>query len=54
MVFPAKGLPKIAPGPAAAALAEEALYYQDPDLPTQPQAAYLHMVSDRAPEPSRA
>ena len=34
MVFPAKGLPKIAPRPAAAALAEEALYYKDPDLPT--------------------
>jgi hypothetical protein len=45
MVFPVKGLPKIAPRPAAAALAEEALYYKDPDLPTQPQAAYLHMVS---------
>ena len=45
MVFPVKGLPKIAPRPAAAALAEEALYYEDPDLPAQPQAAYLHMVS---------
>ena len=33
MVFPKKGLPKIAPRAAAAALAVEALYYQDPDLP---------------------
>ena len=33
MVFPAKGLPEVAPRPAAAALAEEALYYEDPDLP---------------------
>ena len=45
MVFPKKGLPKVAPRPAAAALAVEALYYQDPDLPSQPQAAYLHMVT---------
>ena len=45
MVFPKKGIPKIAPRPSAAALAVEALYYEDPDLPTQPQAAYLHMVS---------
>ena len=45
MVFPVKGLPKVAPRPAAAALAEEALYYEDPDLPPQPEAAYLHMIS---------
>jgi hypothetical protein len=45
MVFPKKGIPKIAPRAPAAALAVEALYYNDPDLPSQPQAAYLHMVS---------
>ena len=45
MVFPVKGLPKIAPRTPAAALAVEALYYDDPDLPSQPRAAYLHMVS---------
>ena len=45
MVFPAKGLPEVAPRPAAAALAEEALYYEDPDLPKQPAAAYLHLIS---------
>ncbi len=45
MVFPKKGLPKIAPRAPAAALAVEALYYQDPGLPAQSQAAYLHMVS---------
>jgi len=45
MVFPVKGIPKIAPRAPAAALAEEALYYEDPGLPPQPRAAYLHMVS---------
>ena len=45
MVFPKKGIPKIAPRASAAALAVEALYYQDPGLPSQPRAAYLHMVS---------
>ena len=45
MVFPAKGLPEVAPRPAAAALAEEALYYEDPDLPKQPAAAYLHLIT---------
>jgi hypothetical protein len=45
MVFPKKGIPKLAPRAASAALAVEALYYEDPDLPSQPQAAYLHMVS---------
>jgi Glycosyl hydrolases family 43 len=45
MVFPKNGIPEVAPRSPAAALAVEALYYQDPDLPSQPQAAYLHMVS---------
>ncbi len=45
MVFPKKGLPSVAPRAPAAALAVEALYYDDPDLPSQTQAAYLHMVS---------
>jgi hypothetical protein len=45
MVFPKNGIPEIAPRAPAAALAVEALYYQDPGLPRQPRAAYLHMVS---------
>ena len=45
MVFPAKGLPKVASRPPAAALAEAGLYYEDPDLPAQPRAAYLHLIS---------
>ena len=45
MVFPVNGLPKLAARAPAAALAVEALYYDDPGLPSQPQAAYLHMVS---------
>ena len=54
MVFPVKGLPKIAPRPAAAALAEEALYYKDPDLPdTAPGRVPPHGLG-RAREPSPA
>jgi hypothetical protein len=45
MVFPKKGLPSVAPRAPAAALAEEALYYDDPDLPSQAQAAFLHMIT---------
>ena len=45
MVFPKNGLPSVAPRAPAAALAVEALYSNDPDLPSQAQAAYLHMVS---------
>ena len=45
MVFPAKGLPKVAARPPAAALAEAGLYFQDPDLPAQPRAAYLRLIS---------
>jgi hypothetical protein len=45
MVFPVNRLPKLAARAPAAALAVEALYYDDPGLPSQPQAAYLHMVS---------
>jgi hypothetical protein len=44
LAFPAGGLPRIAPGAPAAALAEAALYYNDTDLPGQPQKAYLTLV----------
>ena len=33
MVFPTRGLPKVAARAPAAALAEAGLYYEDPDLP---------------------
>jgi hypothetical protein len=41
LAFPNGQLPRIARGDAAAALAEGVLYNEDPDLPSQPQAAYL-------------
>ena len=44
LAFPPHGLPRIAPGAPAAALAEAALYYNDTDLPSQPQQAYLDLV----------
>ncbi len=42
--FPTGEVPRIAPRPAAAALAEAVLYYGDPDLPPQPNQAYLTLV----------
>ena len=45
MVFPSRGLPKVAARAPAAALAEAGLYYEDPDLPSQPKAAYLRLIS---------
>jgi len=45
MVFPAKGLPKVAARAPAAALAEAGLYFEDPDLPKQPDAAYLELLT---------
>ena len=44
LAFPAGQPPRIAPGPPAAALAEAALYYNDTNLPTQPDQAYLALV----------
>ena len=45
MVFPAKGIPKVAARAPAAALAEVGLYYQDPGLPARPESAYLDLLS---------
>jgi len=42
--FPSGQPPRIAPSAASAALAEGVLYYGDPDLPAQPQQAYLTLV----------
>jgi hypothetical protein len=44
LAFPTGQLPRVAPRPAAAALAEAILYYGDPDLPSQPTQAYLSLV----------
>jgi hypothetical protein len=44
LAFPKDSLPRIAPRPAAAALAEAILYYGDPGLPSQPTEAYLALV----------
>ena len=44
LAFPAGQPPRIAPGAPAAALAEAALYYNDTDLPAQPDQAYLALV----------
>lgn len=44
LAFPADGIPKLAPGLPAAALAEAVLYDGDPNLPSQPQAAYLALL----------
>jgi hypothetical protein len=42
--FPTGGIPRIAPGPPAAALALALLYFEDPHLPKDPQAAYLALL----------
>jgi hypothetical protein len=44
LVFPKNGVPRIAAGAPAAALAEGTLYYGDPDLPAQPRAAFLQLI----------
>lgn len=44
LAFPAGGIPRLAPGVPAAALAEAVLYDGDPALPSQPKAAYLALV----------
>jgi hypothetical protein len=44
LAFPAGQVPRVAPGAPAAALAEAALYYNDTDLPAQPDQAYLALV----------
>ena len=46
LVFPKGRLPWVAKGNAAAALAEGELYNDDPDLPTQPTAAYIRVLKD--------
>jgi hypothetical protein len=44
LVFPKGQLPRVASGNAAAALAEGALYNDDPSLPDQPRAAYIEVL----------
>jgi hypothetical protein len=44
VAFAAAGIPRLAPGVPAAALAEAVLYDGDPNLPSQPEAAYLTLV----------
>jgi hypothetical protein len=45
LAFPTNGQPpRIAQGDASAALAEAVLYNEDPNLPTQPRAAYLLLL----------
>ncbi len=45
LVFPVDGLPEVAARAPAAAMAEAELYYQDPNLPKQPDKAYTHLIS---------
>jgi hypothetical protein len=42
--FPTGQLPRLAPRPPAAALAEALLYYGDPNTPTQPEQAFLGLL----------
>jgi len=44
LAFPNGQPPRIAQGNPSAALAEGVLYNEDPDLPQQPQAAYLELL----------
>jgi hypothetical protein len=44
IAFPNGHVPRIAPSALAAALAEAVLYFGDPDLPSQPDQAYLALV----------
>jgi hypothetical protein len=44
LAFPSRRPPQIAQGTPAAALAEAVLYNEDPNVPTQPQAAYLALL----------
>jgi hypothetical protein len=42
--FPGGQIPRLAPRPPAAALAEALLYYGDPNVPTQPDDAFLALL----------
>ncbi len=44
LAFPPGQVPRLAPRPPAAALAEALLYYGDPNTPAQPQAAFLDLL----------
>lgn len=44
VTVPTSGVPEIAPGDVAAALAEAVLYYGDPDLPSSAKSAYLTLL----------
>jgi Glycosyl hydrolases family 43 len=44
VAVPAGGVPRIASGDVAAALAEAVLYFGDPDLPASPKSAYLTLL----------
>jgi hypothetical protein len=44
LAFPADGIPRLAPGVPAAALAEAVLYDGDANLPSQPRADYLTLL----------
>jgi hypothetical protein len=46
LALPPQGIPRVAPGDASAALAEAVLYYADPVLPSQSQAAYLTLLHE--------
>ena len=41
LAFPGDDTPRLAPRPPAAALAESLLYFGDPDVPSQPDGAFL-------------
>ena len=44
IAFPSGQVPRIAPRPPSAALAEALLYYGDPNLPAQPAQAFLSLI----------
>jgi hypothetical protein len=44
LAFPPGQVPRVAPRPPAAALAEALLYYGDPSAPAQPEAAFLDLL----------
>ena len=44
LAFPGDGMPRLAPRPPAAALAEAILYFGDPSAPPQPDAAFLALL----------
>ena len=44
LAFPDGQVPRLAPRPPAAALAEALLYFGDPNAPSQPDEAYLALI----------